>query len=295
MKTNPRDFALQLGALGALYITLSFLLVLIFGIINILYPDAVDSYWQIEQAQSSIRLGFAITIVFFPTYLVLTRLVNKHRRTESSGAYLGLTKWLIYLSLLVGGGVLLGDLVALIMNFLEGEITIRFILKALAVLVVIGAAFAYYLLDAKSYWIQREQSSIRFGIVSAMLITLILVVSLLHIDTPQQVREIKLDNQQVGDLQDMQWRIEDHYRVNSELPTDISVLYVNTRPQAPENRSSYQYAVTGEKNYQLCANFAHPSNQLATQYTPIFEKNNNWEHQVGEWCFERTIDDTYRQ
>jgi hypothetical protein len=37
---------------------------------------------------------------------------------------------LVYLSLLVGGGVLLGDLVAVILAFLNGEITTRFILKA---------------------------------------------------------------------------------------------------------------------------------------------------------------------
>jgi hypothetical protein len=58
---------------------------------------------------------------------------------------------LVYLSLLVGGGVLLGDLVAIILAFLNGEITTRFILKAGVLLVVVGAAFL--LLLAGRTWI----------------------------------------------------------------------------------------------------------------------------------------------
>ncbi|MFT5831748.1 MAG: hypothetical protein ACI9SY_000116, partial [Candidatus Paceibacteria bacterium] len=146
---TAKHFVLQLGSLIALYLSLTFFLVLTFGFINLRFPDATDGIWQLESAANSIRIGFAMVVVFFPTYLILTRLVNKNRRASNDTSYLGLTKWLIYLSLLVAGLTLLGDLVAVIMGFLEGELTSRFLMKAFAVSAVIGAAFFYYIKDAQ--------------------------------------------------------------------------------------------------------------------------------------------------
>ena len=124
---TPKNFALQLGALITLYVSLTSLMTLLFAVITVAFPDAADGYYTVESATSTIRFSAAILIVFFPVYLWLTRTLNQIRRKED-GVYLTLTKWLIYLSLLGGGGVLLGDLVAVIYNFLEGEITTRFVL-----------------------------------------------------------------------------------------------------------------------------------------------------------------------
>ena len=160
---TAKHFVVQLGSLISLYLSLAFFLVLAFGFINLLFPDSLDGVWQLENAASNVRLGFAMVVVFFPTYLVLTRLVNKNRRASQDTNYLGLTKWLIYLSLLIAGLTLLGDMVAVIMGFLEGELTQRFLLKALAVAVVTGAAFFYYLKDAQGYWLTREKLSYTYA------------------------------------------------------------------------------------------------------------------------------------
>lgn len=301
MTNTARDFSLQLGALVALYVSLSFLLVLVFGLINLLFPDALDAYYQIESAQSSIRLGIAMTLVFFPTYIILTRLVNTHRRKENEGSYLGVTRWLIYLSLLIGGGALLGDLVAVIVYFLEGEITIRFVLKALAVLVVVGAAFTYYLLDARGYWLTREKISIRSGIASIIVVVVVLLLGFSNISTPSEVRERKLDQQQITDLRDMQWRVIEYYQTSGTLPEEINDVYVTEMPQAPETRTSYRYELI-DGGFSLCASFAYPSELMDGAYSsarPVMpiEKGisvtgtENWDHKAGDWCFIRTISD----
>jgi len=302
METHTaKHFALQLGSLACLYLSVGFFLALVFGLINAIYPDSTDGVWQLESNASTIRFGFAMTIVFFPTYLFLTRLVNKNRRNTSDGMYLGLTKWLIYLSLLVGGAVLLGDLVAVIMGFLEGELTARFILKAAAVLLVAGAAFFYYLKDAQGYWLKNERQSVIYGAVGAIVIFTTLAVSLAYINTPQEVRERKVDQQVVSDLQDMQWRIEDYYRANDVLPESIEVLYGEfTAPSAPEGRKDYSYTIDeaegNETEYRLCGEFQHNSVGIDNgRSMPTFEKNYNWEYKAGEWCFDREIDEEWRQ
>ncbi len=296
---TAKNFVLQLGSVVTLYLSLSFLLVLLFGLINLIYPDATEGSWAIDSAASSIRLGIAMTIVFFPTYLILTRLVNKSRRKDAQAKYLGLTKWLIYLSLLVGGLALLIDLVVVIMTFLEGEITQRFIYKASSVLVVVGAAFHYYLLDAKGYWLKQEQKSIFFGIGASILVAASVIFGFTHIAAPTEVREQKLDATQISDLQNIQWRVQDYLTLNGVLPATLADIETQIPVQtAPEGRPAYIYAVT-DNGFKLCATFAKASLPdefsfagpitVGQEEKGIILNPDNWEHGTGEVCFERVV------
>jgi hypothetical protein len=306
---TAKHFVLQLGSLIALYLSLAFFLVLTFGFINLRFPDATDGIWQLESAASSIRIGFAMVVVFFPTYLVLTKMVNKNRRDSNDTSYPGLTKWLIYLSLLVAGLTLLGDLVAVIMGFLEGELTMRFLLKALAVAVVTGAAFFYYIKDAQGFWLTRAKPSYVYAAVASALVAAVLVAALAYIPNPAKVREMKVDNQVVGDLQTIQWRIESHYLRFDELPKTIEAMYLeipaeDNPPTAPEGRAAYAFTITDveENRYQLCGDFKYDSHKLDNQYRPaypaenaVYWKNDNWEFKAGEWCFDRVINIEFKQ
>lgn len=296
MENTAKNFALQLGSLVALYVSIGSLLALLFAIITISYPDSSEQYYVAENASSQIRFSIATLIVFFPTYLVLTRLVNKIRRTEH-GTYLTLTKWLIYLSLLVGGAVLLGDFVAVINTFLNGELTTRFFLKVLSILVVVGSAFSYYLLDARGYWQKNEKQSIQYGAVAAIIVVAILVLGFFNTETPTEVREKRADEKQLSDLGDMQWRIEEYYRINEVLPGTLEQVYAGLSiPTAPEGRANYEYRVNIGGKFELCAEFKTESTN--TEYLsiarPIMEpgviKNpNNWDHPAGKHCFERVV------
>jgi len=295
MENTAKYFALQLGSLASLYLSLSFLLVLLFGVINITFPDAADRVWELDSATRGIRIGIAMVLVFFPTYLVLTRIVNKNRRSEQDGSYIGLTKWLIYLSLLVGGAVLLGDLVAVIMAFLEGEITARFILKAMAVIVIIGPAFVYYISDAKGYWIQNESKSKIFALVASVVVTLALIAGFVTSPSPAEVREMRIDSNMITALQNIQWRVEDYYQTNKTIPVDLEAAYNGLDiPTAPTEREPYQYEVTGETTYKLCATFARDVSINSNYNYPMYEINYNWDYRVGYYCFERELEKRLR-
>lgn len=296
---TAKHFVLQLGSLISLYLSLSFLLVLIFGVVNLLFPDAADTIWQVESASSQVRIGIAMVIVFFPTYLILTRLVNSTRRKEGESSYLGLTKWLIYLSLLIGGAALLVDLVVVINTFLEGEITQRFILKAVSVLVVIGAAFHYYLLDARGYWLKREDRSIMFGVGALLVVCTALGYGFANIQTPAAVREHKIDQTQITDLQIIQGQVQNYLVMNESLPAALDDLMSEIVPTAPEGRTAYKYELT-EKGFHLCATFVTESQKGEYSYyyeqplsvpveKTIIMNPDNWEYHSGEVCFERVV------
>lgn len=288
---TPKHFVIQLGSLITLYVALTSLITLLFGIININFPDELSYYSTLESARESMRVSIAFLVIFFPAYLVLTRVNNQTRRTEEGGEYTTLARWLVYLSLLVGGGILLGDLVTILIYFLNGEITTRFILKALTLFVVVGLALYYYSLDVRGYFKDHEARSKQFAGLASLLVLGALVFGFMHIETPAEVRELRLDTQQVTDLQDMQWRIEEYYRTENTLPetlTDAYVVAANV-PTAPAGRESYRYEVTGEMTYELCARFAEPTHDESAMFAPRFDKNYSWEHEAGDWCFKREI------
>jgi len=58
-------------------------------------------------------------------------------------------KWLTYLALFLAALSFFGDGAYVIYEFLKGEITMRFILKALTVALVSAAVFAFYLRNAE--------------------------------------------------------------------------------------------------------------------------------------------------
>lgn len=302
MNETPRNFALQLGALAALYASAASLITLLFSGLTIALPDPADSYWQASSAQESMRFAFAALVIFFPTYLGLTRAVNVIRRRDTAGAYLGLTRWLIYLSLLLGGAILLGDAVAVLYGWLNGELTLRFFLKAAILAGVVGVAFTYYLLDARGFWQTHERYSLYYGLGVMVIVATAIVWALTVMDSPAEVRESRIDEQQINDLRDIQYRIQDYLVAKEALPTDLATAYTTGEPPtAPPERSDYRYERTGD-GFQLCAEFVTASERGEYPYAnrpiappkdstqPYIENPNNWLHEAGEWCFERIVD-----
>ncbi len=289
-----KNVVMQLGALITLYLSISFLLTLLFGIINIKFPDSLEGYWAIESAADGIRLGIAMLVVFFPTYLVLTHLVNEARRKDQGASYVSFTKWLIYLSLLLGGLVILSTLVTIIYQFLNGEITERFIYKATAVLLVVGAAVHYYVLDAKGFWLTHKSRSIMFGIGALLVVFAAVAFGITSIDSREEVRAHRADEQQIQDLQQIQWRVEDYINSQSKVPNDLNEVYKEEKqPAAPENRTAYIYEKT-EDGFKLCANFAYEAKgeQFATMPTDpsrSLKNPDNWNHEAGDVCFVRIV------
>lgn len=297
MENTAKNFALQLGSLVSLYVTIVGLIMLMFSVITAHYPDAAQGYWEVESAASTLRFSIAMLIVFFPVYLVLTRLVNTIRRSEH-GTYLMLTKWLIYLSLLVGGAAILGDLVSVINGFLNGELTIRFALKALSFFVVVTTAFVYYLFDAKGYWQAHERESVWYGAGATVIVIGALVLGFMNTLTPNQVREYRLDSTQTSDLSLIQSNIESFYSTDNTLPQTLDEAFQGIEiPVAPEGRAAYEYRVTGPTAYELCATFANDSSRAEQEQfaQPMYvddsymKGNMNWTHGAGEWCFERKV------
>ncbi|OGY59008.1 MAG: hypothetical protein A3E61_02045 [Candidatus Colwellbacteria bacterium RIFCSPHIGHO2_12_FULL_43_12] len=155
-RTSPKDFFINLLSMASLYMSAGSFIALIFQYINIFFPDALESRYgyAIESAYSTIRFAVSTLVVAFPIYVGTLWFMNKEYVGAPEKRNLRIRKWLIYFTLFAAVLIIMGDLVYLINTLLSGELTMRFVLKVVTILAVIGSIFAYYLQNLRKYKIE---------------------------------------------------------------------------------------------------------------------------------------------
>lgn len=296
-RTTPKDFFLYLAAAITLYISAGSLLALLFHIIDTALPDALNpSYGGIYAG--GIRFAIASLVIIFPLYLFLSWFIRKGIVANAEKAHIAIRKWFIYFTLFIAGAAMVGDLIALINTFLGGEITSRFILKVLAMLVVAGTVFWYYLYDLRRT--DRGDMRVRtsFVWIAALCVLAAIVGGFVVAGSPMTARSLRFDQERVMHLQNIQWEVVNYWQSKGKIPSALSDLEDSITgfraPSDPQTGASYTYTVTGARAFTLCATFSLASSPEETRaypkYAPEFGMEENWAHEAGEHCFDRTID-----
>lgn len=142
---SAREAFLYLLLFTTLFLSAFHLGAILFELIEKAFPDPALS----EFSPRALRWSVSYVLVAFPMYLFLTVRQERELRGDPAKRASKVRKWLTYLTLFVAAGFLVGDLVAVIFHFLEGELTVRFLLKILVVAVLAGTVFGYYLRDLR--------------------------------------------------------------------------------------------------------------------------------------------------
>lgn len=324
VRTSPKDFFLHLGVVVALYVSAISLLNLLFQTINYAFPDALAGYG--DPYSYGIRLAVATLIIIFPLYLLLSWFLAKGYETEPSKRELPIRKWLLYLTLFVAGIAVIVDLVVLVQTFLSGEITSRFALKVLSVIVVAGGIFGYYLYD-----LRRENGVLgergrgkMFAWIAGFVVLTSLVGGFAIMGSPMTARAKRFDDRKVSDLQSIQWQIVNFWQQKGSFPkamTDLEDSISGYRvPRDPEELP-YEYMVGEDTlskgvgtSFKLCATFNRSTigekdklqgrgeygygGGMSIQkpigaydsYGGVGGIADTWEHEKGRFCFDRKID-----
>jgi hypothetical protein len=118
---------------------------LMFTLIDRWITDPLSSYSVSYSDSYSIASSMASLLVAFPIYLFVMRLIMADVERYPEKMDDGVRKWLTYVALFMAASVVIGDLVATLAFFLRGELTSRFLAKAVTVIVISGGVFWYYL------------------------------------------------------------------------------------------------------------------------------------------------------
>ena len=146
---SAREAFMYLVLFTTLYLTTFNLGRLIFQFANLAFPDPAVLYDTAASAREAIRFSVASIIIAFPIFMYLSVLIGRSIRRDPSKRSSKIRKWLTYMTLFVAAGVIIGDLTALVYNFLGGELSLRFALKVLTVAGIAGGIFGYYLWDLR--------------------------------------------------------------------------------------------------------------------------------------------------
>ena len=147
---SAREAFMYVVLFSMLYVSTFNLGSLIFDFINQAFPDpAMRAYAGSGYVRESMRWSISSLIVAFPLFLYVSRFINRAIRVDSRKRGSKVRFNLTYLTLFIAGSCLIGDVIVLIYNFLGGELTVRFVLKALTIGAIAGPVFGYYVWDLR--------------------------------------------------------------------------------------------------------------------------------------------------
>ena len=128
-----------------LYLSAYYLGSMLFSFVDLAFHD--PTVWSWQSSEDSIRLATSFLVVAFPIFLFMSQRIHKEMARNPVKRLSVIRRWLTYLTLFITAGFVIGDLVTLVYKVLDGELTMRFILKVLIVGVIAGSIFCFYLWD----------------------------------------------------------------------------------------------------------------------------------------------------
>ncbi len=235
-------------ALGTLY----------FQVVNNYFPDKLlddPSYYGIYPNGvdvDAIYYAMAALIVAYPMYYLVVRLWFRRFREDEAKAESKLTKWLTYLVLLAASITIVGDLVAVLTTFFQGELTMRFFLKAFIILLIAGMIFGFYFLERKKVQYKQAipQRTFRtFGYTLTGIVLCGLVLGFVVAGSPSEARMRGFDAERARTLTDLAGCVAAYAEKHERLPEALSDL----------DRSS-------EYGFQYCYSYEDPETNVPYEY-----------------------------
>ncbi|MFH1029822.1 MAG: DUF5671 domain-containing protein [bacterium] len=268
---------------------------IIFQIINKHIVDALASY---RTCYSPEALKFAISaiIISTPIYYVLVWQIYK-------GLFLGIldkeascrTK-LNYVILFISSIVIIGYLIGIVYNFLDGELTVKFILKALTALIISAGVLSYYIYEIKRKEVVGKKSKVIkiYFFVSLVAVISTLISGFIFVELPKDNRARRKDEQLLNDINNVNFAVEEFYKIKKRLPVDFKEL-VKENIQIMQNLSNFEeegniiYEFEEKNKYRFCAVFLTSNKSAQNDCFGGGYWEQEWGHDKGYQCFEKSV------
>ena len=142
---GPRSVFVYLLTFLTLYLSALGAAMLIWGLADHWFRDPLDTY----VGNGPVRSGIAMLVVAFPLFLYLNVVVRRSVETGDAAGRSLVKRVLTYLTLFLVAITTIVDLISVIYTFLGGDLTARFAVRGLGILMIAGFVFLYYLGDLR--------------------------------------------------------------------------------------------------------------------------------------------------
>lgn len=286
-------YMLSLVALGFMAYSVG---AIVFQIIN---KTIVDVLARGVYNDFAMKFAISALIIAAPIYYWMAVLIVKNLYKGLMDKDSGVRRWLTYFIIFVTSIIMIGYAIGILYNFLDGELTTKFILKAITAIVISAITFSYYLYDIKRKEVKGKKSNVIriYLAVSIVLIVAALVAGFIFVDSPTETRNKKHDAQVLSQLQNIDSYVNEYYYQNEDLPANIDELKSGLRYlteedfQDPITNEIFIYNKKTDKKFELCANFITSNLEDKEEYSRYGYFDASWRHESGHQCIERTIDE----
>lgn len=296
---SPRDAFLHLLGMAMLYTVAFATGTILFHFVDRWLPAATDD--ALGVLGGSLRTAAAALLVSLPILGLTHRTIGQDASRDPALRLTPVYRTLAYLTLLITSLVMAGDLIAAIICFLSGDLTVRFILKALIILLLAGGIYLWFSSD-----VGREESVAgtsgkskatipppppwrdwlhRIGAAVAIVSML---AALYTAGSPFRQRQLRLDARRVGDLRAIQQNVETYFDRKSVIPAKLEALAGDPatflrNTTDPVTGRPYRYERIDADTYTLTAEFDLPSPPEQDQ--PAWSRDGFFNHAAGEQSF----------
>jgi hypothetical protein len=227
-----------------------------------------------------LKYGIASLVVITPVYFLAVNLLHRSYKKGELSHDSGIYKWLTYLMLLISSLTIIGSVIALITNFLDGNYTLPFILKMITVIAIAGIIFGYYLYDLRrNDYAKKDKVSLIAGIIVILAVVTAIIGGFLSVETPMQARIRQEDEKVTRALNEVYYFINNSYYSTQKLEEtyDFEVIFSGYDFSA----DNVAYRKVSEEEYELCTEFKGSGvNQL------YGDKAIPWiKHEAGYQCY----------
>lgn len=147
--TGPREIFLHLLAFVALYMSVIGVIVGAWATANQLFPRPFETAGFGSTMSSGIRIAISLVVVTFPLFIYLNWYIGKKIKSGEMAPSSRLRQVLGYLTIFIVAITALIDMIAIVFQYLGGELTARSGMKAGTVLVVMALVYLYYMSDLR--------------------------------------------------------------------------------------------------------------------------------------------------
>ncbi|MCU0679557.1 MAG: DUF5671 domain-containing protein [Planctomycetes bacterium] len=266
----------------------------VFQVINKNIVDPLNQY-QGSFTPEALKFAISALVISAPIFFLTMRQIYKNLFSGALPKESGIRKWLTYFIIFVSSVVMLGWLIATINSFLDGELTMKFILKAMTAIGIAAAIFTFYFYDIRRAEVtgKKDQVVSYYLYGSLAVVAAVFVLSLFYVESPTETRNRKFDMALLDNFNQIDSAIVSFYNENKAMPENLAELrkdynYITDQTLVdPGTAKPIEYKVTEEKAYELCADF-RTSNKL-DEYGLYYGYKDRWPHDSGYQCIRQVV------
>ncbi|NWG91203.1 MAG: hypothetical protein HXY21_01660 [Parvularculaceae bacterium] len=244
---------------------------LAFAFIDRQFADelARDAYYS--WATTGMRWSVASLLVGYPIFLFLGWRLAAKKRKDPERRRSRVHAWLTYVTLIFAAGALIGDLVAVVFQYLNGELQARFMAKAAVVGVISAAILWNYSRDVERHSSRIDLAGRALALVSMIVVGALVAWAFTVVRGPGAARYQMADEQRISGLMETTRLVDCHFTYAGAMPESLESMsaFLSDRagrvpvadgcfrdlPTDPTSGGPYRYRAIDADTYELCAIF----------------------------------------